>query len=255
LEVVQSIIDEQKAKWTKIMNGEDVKLPPHIVLIFEDVMGDEKVRDVLLDKLAGLARHFYCRIYILVQDPKIITPKVRQNADVAAFTYQTMKRTIDSIYEDYAGILGDKYEFRDMLNENTQDYHLVVVDQTKARYKPEDLFYLDAPKLEVEPFAIGDDSFWKKAKCDWRKQVTKFQSLPPNDSVYWKQQLKKRWKSNKNEEEDEPTEVDDPMYGTEEEREAHLNKLKKRYDTERSHVDEARDTISNLFKYVPTKKR
>jgi hypothetical protein len=33
-------------------------MPPHIVVIFEDVMGDAKARDKIIDELAG--NYIYC---------------------------------------------------------------------------------------------------------------------------------------------------------------------------------------------------
>lgn len=254
VEVIDSIIAKQKEKWRKISNDDPVKVPPHVVLVFEDVMGDEHIRDGLLDKLAGLARHYYCCIYILVQDPKIITPKVRQNADLAAFTYQTMERTIDSIYNDYAGIIGDKKEFRDMLNENTQDYHLVVVDQTKAQYRPEELFFCDAPELEVPDFRIGDKTFWRESGCNWEEQVKKFKKLPPNDSKYWEKQLKVRWKDEKKEEEEPEGESEErvtnnPDLAGPEMKVEHRERLIEKYKLKESNLQLANKTLSNLFSY------
>lgn len=60
-------------------------------------MGDDNVRDKILDKIAGLGRHYGICFYVLVQDPKIITPKVRQNADLAVMTYQTMQRSLEAL--------------------------------------------------------------------------------------------------------------------------------------------------------------
>ena len=35
-------------------------------------------------------------------------PKVRVNSDVIVTTYQTQKRTLDALYEDYAAFFGKK---------------------------------------------------------------------------------------------------------------------------------------------------
>lgn len=66
-------------------------MPPHVVIIFEDVMGDAKARDKVIDELAGLGRHYYMSVYILVQSKlfilviAIVAPLVRSQIVFVAF--------------------------------------------------------------------------------------------------------------------------------------------------------------------------
>jgi hypothetical protein len=219
-------------------------------MIFEDVMGDPKIRDVLLDKLAGLARHYFVSVILLVQDPKIITPKVRQNADLAAMTYQTQHRAIEALQQDYMDVFEDKHTFRKLLQEKTQDHHILIVDQTEAHYHIQDMISVDSPQLKIKkPFAIGDANFWRESGCDWREQIKVYKRIPPNDTEEWKKKIKKRWRENRRlkrmykEEDDQREETNDiNLAPPEVQQQAQVEKPK-------SHLQMARETVSNLYSY------
>jgi hypothetical protein len=40
------------------------------------------------------------------------------------------ERSIDSIKRDYADVFEDKDGFKEMLKQNTQDFNMVIIDQT-----------------------------------------------------------------------------------------------------------------------------
>jgi hypothetical protein len=87
---------------------------------------------------------------------------------------QTQERSYESIEEDFANIFEVKGEFRHVLQENTVDHQMLLIDQTEAKYTAEEIFKVDKapdPSKEELTYRIGCDAFWKEAQCNWDKQL------------------------------------------------------------------------------------
>jgi hypothetical protein len=115
------------------------------------------------------------------------------------------------------------------------------------------MFYQDAPKLEVEPFKIGDKEFWNESNCNWQEQLDKFNRLPPNDTKYWKKLLKVRWEEDKyvNEEEELEGKVitNEPTLGGPEVYDEYVQKVKEKNNIVYSATEEAAGLLSKIFHY------
>jgi hypothetical protein len=69
--------------------------------------------------------------------------------------------------------------FAKFIQQHTKDHSFLIIDQTSAKYKLEDIFFTDkiSDLKEVElKFRIGTKSFWKDAgeSNSYVKQVTDF---------------------------------------------------------------------------------
>jgi hypothetical protein len=65
--------------------------------------------------------------------------------------------------KDYADIFGKKDDFKELLKANTQDHQMVIIDQSEAHYKMEDVFFVDKADINGKNFRIGDNAFWKES--------------------------------------------------------------------------------------------
>lgn len=188
-EVLQSIITQQKAIYNAIMEGADIDILPHIVLIFDDVISAGELRQSkILEKVIYNGRHYFLFCLICSQDVKGIGPALRQNGDLVALTYQTQERSVESIRDDYAYFFGNKYAFNYLLTKNTKDFQLMLIDQTEAKYKVEDTFFVAKapdPKTDRPVYRIGDDFFWKRARNDWKKQLARTKLVPCSGRQDW----------------------------------------------------------------------
>ncbi len=133
-------------------------------------------------------------------------PKIRQNADIIACTYQTQRRAIDSIYEDYADIVGDKNYFIELLRQNTIDHKMFIIEQSEAHYDVKDMFFVSKAKEKVKPFKIGGAKFWKESGNNWEQQLEKYNNIPKKDKEDWNKAIKLREKEDKQEEQYEEEE-------------------------------------------------
>lgn len=168
-----------------------------------------------------------------------------------------MERSIRALREDYADVLPEKNDFKQLLIENTQDHAILIVDQTKAHYDTSEMFFIDHPELEVEPFKIGDKKFWKESHANWEEQLEKFERIPPNDSKHWKNTLDDRWKEDEHFEEEQEqienqlTKTNNPNLAAPEIQEQMHNDYMEQHKLKKSQVQLANEVISNtnLFNY------
>jgi len=173
--VVKRIFEEQKVIYEKFLEGEiDNTDIPYVCLILDDVIGDHALRfDEMFDSIAFSGRHYFIFTIVCTQDIKGINPKIRQNADIVAFTYQTQERSIEQICSDYADIFADKNQFKEVIKENTQDFQLLVIDQANAHFSLEDVFFVSKAEEKVPPYKLGGFDFWKESGCNWKEQLKK----------------------------------------------------------------------------------
>jgi hypothetical protein len=173
----EGIFKEQMAKFEKFKTTGIIDTCPYVCVVFEDVLSFEHLRsDPALARMVFNGRHFFLFIMLLIQDVKGVLPSQRQNADIIALTYQTQKRAFESVQEDWAAMWEEKNGFVSFLMNNTQDHKMVIIDQTQAKYKKEEIFAVDkAPnpdEISLE-YKIGSDLFWKISRADWKKQLEK----------------------------------------------------------------------------------
>ena len=145
-DVVAKILEEQKRKYEKFKDGivDEEQDIPYICVIFDDVISDKTIRhEDLLNEMVFSGRHFFIFTIICSQDCKGLPPAVRHNADLVAITYQLQERSIESLCKDYADIFEDKNTFKELLKENTQDFQMVIIDQTEAKFDESDVFFVD----------------------------------------------------------------------------------------------------------------
>jgi Poxvirus A32 protein len=192
-EVLQSIIDMQKQMYDAIMNGAQLDILPHIILVFDDVISaGELKKSKLLEKVIYNGRHYFLFVIICSQDVKGIGPALRQNGDLICLTYQTQERSVESIRDDYAYFFDNRYAFNYLLTKNTQDHQLLLIDQTEAKYNIQDIFKVGKapdPKTNRPVFKIGDELYWRKSGNKYEEQLERSKLVPCSGRQDWEMQV------------------------------------------------------------------
>ena len=261
-EVIEKIMDEQKTVYERFLEGDiDKKTVPYVCLILDDVIGDHNLRyEELFDTLAFSGRHYFIFCMVNTQDIKGINPKIRQNADIVAFTYQTQDRSIEQIAKDYADIFADKDQFKALIKENTQDFQLVIIDQATAHFNAEDVFFISKAKEEVEPFKLGGWDFWKESGCDWKEQLKKYknkkQLLDSKKREDWEEVARKVHRLDNKKEKAYHEQVMSSEMDTNQECYAppELQAIRQQECVKalgKSRVKQASETLKKLFHYIP----
>jgi hypothetical protein len=204
-EVVRMIFDKQKQLVSRIMDGEE-DIVPWIMIVLDDIITEKSAmeHDPLWEEICFSGRHFKIFCVICLQDGKGVGPMVRQNADLVAVTFQTQERQLDQLTRDYADVFPNRRVFHELVQSNTQDHQLVVIDQTEAHYDVKEMFYKDKAPKKCPPYKIGDDWFWAESGCSWEKQLEQHKNCPPGGKQEdWEDVIQQRWKRS---EEEKPVE-------------------------------------------------
>lgn len=157
----------------------------------------------------------------------------------------------------------DKNAFKGMLKANTQDYQMVVIDQTEAKFNANEVFFKDLADDNPEPYKIGDDTFWEESGCDWQEQLEKYDNLEKGlkskEKEDWKkiaEERRKKSEAREQQKQDEKRqwETNQLELAPKELREMYHNELRKRMGLDKgSHLSRAKHATSELFRFIPTK--
>lgn len=260
-EVAREILEEQKEyiEQCKAVGYPEDSIPFKLVIL-DDVLGDNAVNlrhDPVLKEIVFMGRHYYLFVIACVQDIKGFGPDIRNNADIIAMTFNTQERTIEAIMDDYGGLFTDKNIIKDMLLNSTQDHHMLIIDQTEARYRPEDAFFITKADPEPPPFRLGGVEFWRESGCDWEQQRKQYKKMPERNRMYYKKIVKSRLKKEKELREQERRIMNHKMVTNSlllapvEVREAYYTHARNK---DPSCVEKARHLLDSLFVYIPPKK-
>jgi hypothetical protein len=258
-DVIRKILTEQKTIYEQFLdNTQPPGCVPYIVLIFDDMISGATLRyEKLLDELVYSGRHYFLFVVVCSQDTKGLPPSLRANSDLIVTTYQTQERNIDTIQKDYADLMTDD-SFKELLQFNTTDHHVVLIDQTEAKYSMEDVFFTDEAEPDPEPFRIGDDEFWALSGCDWKKQLKKADNKKKNldnmDKEAWLKRAKQKALKAKSDFKGSTWQLETNQIGLAEKstQNTYQVALRKKYGLDKgSHVQNGFKSVEKVFKYIP----
>lgn len=202
-ELVTQILETQKALYQAILDGATLDSSPFICIVFDDVIANKDIRySQQMAELAWAGRHYFIFCVICAQDVKGLPPGFRGNMDLIASTYQTQRRTMETMQEDFADFFDNKYVFEQLIQQNTRDHGMLIIDQTEAKYDVGDVFFNDkAPdpkkvtmvssknlgplRVKGPVYKIGDKDYWKAANNNWKEQLFKAQNIPDPSREKW----------------------------------------------------------------------
>ena len=78
---------------------------------------------------------------------------------------------------------------------NTQDFWMLFIDQSKAKYKLLDVFKKMKAEPEVPPFRIGDEEFWKEHQGNWEQQLKKFANIKSHTLEEFQERARRQFKN------------------------------------------------------------
>lgn len=108
---------------------EKTKNAKKILLLFDDIIdaGNKLHNSGLLDSLFANHRRYNISLFISTQQPKKISPMLRQNVNYSFAHYSKNQTVRDIIYNDYLSCL-KKDEFSKLFETVTNDYNILVIE-------------------------------------------------------------------------------------------------------------------------------
>jgi len=159
--LVDRVVKRQKKAvkaWQK-----DKSLDPRSFLVFDDCMFDNSWKsDKNVRLLFMNGRHYKMLFLITMQFPLGIPPVLRTNVDFVFLLRDNLHSNRKRIYEHWAGMFPDFKTFCSVLEQCTENYECLVIDNTVKSNKIEDIVYWYKASPH-ENFRLGAPVFWQMA--------------------------------------------------------------------------------------------
>lgn len=164
--IVNKFVERQKfivkKHKTEINRFGRSRIDPHAFIILDDCMYDDTwTRDSCIRFLFMNGRHVKALFLFTMQYPLGVPPALRTNIDFSFILKDNSTSNRKKIYEHYAGVF-PKYEvFCEFMNQCTQHYECLVIDNTADNNDLEDMVFWYKADVNVPDFKIGSQEYWK----------------------------------------------------------------------------------------------
>lgn len=163
-QLIQNVLKRQKII-TKRINKENASygkcnIDPRAFLLLDDCLYDDcwkKDKSIKYIFLNG--RHVKVMLLITMQYPLGIPPSLRTNVDYTFILREPFLNNRKRIYENYAGMFPTFDCFSTVMDQCTENYECLVINNNIKSNKLEDQVYWYKAEPH-EPFTIGSKEFW-----------------------------------------------------------------------------------------------
>ena len=166
--IIENILKRQKAV-IKQYNGQVATMKrshidPRCCVILDDCLYDDSwARDKMMRLLFMNGRHWKVMLVITMQYPLGVPPNLRTNVDYVFILREPYKSNRERIWRNYAGMFPTYEAFEQVLDQTTENYECLVVDNNCKSNKLMDSIYW----YKAEPhgnFRLGSKEFWELSK-------------------------------------------------------------------------------------------
>jgi hypothetical protein len=166
--IVENILKRQRCVIKQIKKEIDTfkksTIDPRTFVIMDDCLYDNTwSRDKLMRLLFMNGRHYKIMLVITMQYPLGIPPTLRTNIDYVFILREPYIANRRRIYENYAGMFPTFEAFCQVLDQTTENYDCMVINNNAKSNKLQDqVFWYHA---EARPnFKLGSKEFWDLSK-------------------------------------------------------------------------------------------
>ena len=166
--IVQNMLKRQKLMIDKINDGEQVD--PRAFLILDDCLYDNCwAKDKFMRSVFMNGRHYKLLFMLTMQYALGIPPNLRTNIDYVFILRENYVSNRKRLYEHYAGMFPSFEMFCQVMDQCTEDYEcLVINNNAKSNKLTDQVFWY---KADPHPeFRIGADSYWEYSKNNYSNE-------------------------------------------------------------------------------------
>lgn len=143
---------------------------PRAMLVLDDCSDDPKFfARPLFQKFYKNGRQWEMMFILSLQYAMDIRPVIRTNIDYTFIFREPNEKNRKAIYENYATIIGTYQDFCDAMDQLTEDYHCIVIDNRKQSNNISDCVFYYRAKLHKEPFQFGCTEYRQWAEQRYNK--------------------------------------------------------------------------------------
>jgi hypothetical protein len=171
--VIEKIITHQQGviKKLKTEEKEDFKNPNNSVfVVLDDCMFDTKwTRDTNMRSVFMNGRHYRIFFMLAMQYCMDLPPPLRANIDYLFILKENIIQNREKIYKNFFGIFPTFDAFNEVLNQCTQNYECLVLDNSSTSGKIEDVVFWYKAKVGRK-FRMGSPALWEHHKRNYNKE-------------------------------------------------------------------------------------
>lgn len=158
--IIENLVKRQKHVMRKIKKDPVCEIDPRCILLMDDCLYDKTwANDVNIRQIMLNGRHLKLFFILTSQYPLGVPPNLRSNIDYVFILRENIVSNRRRIYENFCGMLPTFENFCSVLDQTTEDYECLVVDNTTTSNSIEDtLYYYKAENPGA--FTIGSRVFW-----------------------------------------------------------------------------------------------
>ena len=165
-EIVANLVKRQKIVTKKMkqqmqMYGKS-NIDPYAFLILDDLMYDAPtwIKDINIKDIFMNGRHCNLMFLVTMQFSLGIPPAFRSNIDYVFILRENYINNRKRLYEHYAGMFPSFEIFCQVMNQCTENYECLVIDNTSTSNRIEDCVYWYKGDAHP-PFKLGAPEFWQ----------------------------------------------------------------------------------------------
>lgn len=165
IEIVDSLVKRQSMVVKKMRAEEKVmgksQIDPWAFLILDDLMYDTSwIKEKTIRMLFMNGRHFKILYMISLQYALGLPPALRSNVDYVFILRENIVSNRKRLYEQYAGMFPSFEIFCQVMDQCTENFECLVIDNTTKSNKIEDMvFWYKADNHQ--DYKIGAPAFWQ----------------------------------------------------------------------------------------------
>ena len=164
-EIVANSLKRQKLVIKKINRDKakfgESNIDPHAFLILDDCLYDQSwIRDENIRSLFMNGRHYKILFIITMQYALGVPPSLRTNIDYVFILRENYVSNRKRLYEHYAGMFPTFEIFCQVMDQCTEDYNCLVINNNAKSNKLEDQVFWYKADMHSD-FKIGAPEFWK----------------------------------------------------------------------------------------------
>ena len=166
--IIENILKRQKQVLKQVKKEEQTfkksNIDPRAFVILDDCLYDNTwAKDKLMRLLFMNGRHWKIMLVITMQYPLGIPPNLRTNIDYVFILREPYITNRKRIYENYAGMFPTFESFCQVMDQCTENYECLVINNNAKSNKLQDLIFWY--KAEPHPnFKLGSKEFWELSK-------------------------------------------------------------------------------------------
>ena len=166
-EIVANIVKRQQIMQHRKRTSKSDVLDERAFVILDDLMFDSKtwIKDPNVKYLFFNGRHVGVFFLLSMQFPLGIPPELRTNVDFVFLLREPYMSNRKRLYEHYAGMFPSLDAFSQVMDQCTENFECLVIDNTTRSNKIQEQVYWYKAE-DHEDFKIGSKQFWDIKRND-----------------------------------------------------------------------------------------